>query len=64
MSEELKPCPFCGSPGRVLVLSHGSHCLCAKCGCELGLSVYRKDAVEAWNSRHMPLCDEGGEHEG
>lgn len=48
---ELKSCPFCGGAGELCVLMHGSYCQCIKCGCELAMSVYKKDAIKAWNMR-------------
>lgn len=51
MKKELKPCPFCGGDGELCILPRGAYCHCIKCGCELVVSVYKKDAIEAWNRR-------------
>ena len=52
MSEEIKPCPFCGNSedlvirGRVL-----SYIYCWNCGAESGLADSKDEAIEAWNQR-------------
>jgi Lar family restriction alleviation protein len=65
MSEELKPCPFCGSAPRLLRLveayqdADGQHAgeydawfnvQCDNCGIEQG-DEYRSSAIAAWNKR-------------
>lgn len=65
MTEDLKPCPFCGSED--LVIGHsscdeefGSHypfIHCKGCGASVsyidrwGLSDYEKDVIRTWNRR-------------
>lgn len=61
MTNELKPCPFCGSevavryePNCDLYYVH-----CYACGAETGDSgLYRKEdkAIEAWNTRAERTC--------
>lgn len=65
MSEELKPCPFCGghatSYGTRKMESGGStHCLihCDECSARLSAET-ENDAVEAWN-RRADLIDPDG----
>ena len=59
MTEELKPCPFCGgeahmirdklttSPKREIYY----RVVCSKCPCVIGVFMYEDEAVEAWNRR-------------
>lgn len=51
MSEELKPCPFCGS--EYIELHGGMHPKCNECGCEQSRVIGRK-SVAVWNTRHIP----------
>jgi len=55
MSDELKPCPFCGGEG-VEVLDHrerGRPCSveCLECNASTGPQLTDGDAVAAWNRR-------------
>lgn len=53
MTEELKPCPFCGNKD-VSVADTGSawvRCLVPDCGCEGPVCESEIDAVHAWNCR-------------
>jgi Lar family restriction alleviation protein len=65
MSEELKPCPFCGSANvEVQAFRHGSECYTVRCdGCgalgplkrsSAGSHISWDLAMEAWNTRHIP----------
>lgn len=57
MSEELKPCPFCGEKPELIYLEKYGYCYC--CGdthvgthyCESGSKKTEAEAREAWNAR-------------
>ena len=50
MSEELKPCPFCGATG--LELFHAYRFMkCEKCGAEGPVENAEHNAIEIWNDR-------------
>jgi Lar family restriction alleviation protein len=56
MTNELKPCPFCG--GRVEIIKNhlygtvvGYTPYCQKCGCELKQYGSKQNAEKAWNRR-------------
>ena len=58
MPEELKPCPFCGSDGRIGATSLSEpieyYPSCEdhlNCGVELNLYQTKQKAIEAWNNR-------------
>lgn len=55
MSDELKPCPFCGSPGILERLGGpgSTHHIakCSKCRCDLHFYPTREQAIEIWNRR-------------
>lgn len=64
MSEELKPCPFCGSTNvDAQAFRHGSECYTVRCdGCgalgplkrsSAGSHIRWDLAMEAWNTRHI-----------
>lgn len=70
MSEELKPCPFCGgnatSYGTRKMESGGlTHCLihCDECSARLSAET-ENDAVEAWNRRTERTCRYVRDHTG
>lgn len=51
MSNELKPCPFCGS-GDIVLSNWGLYrCWCTKCLAKTADEIRAKDAVDAWNRR-------------
>lgn len=50
MSEELKPCPFCGYNARFTKSQGVSKVWCIKCGTSSGLCPY-DHAIERWNTR-------------
>ena len=61
MSEELKPCPFCGSPAELEQENYSMHyfCWCANENCGCADTHDYKDArlaIKAWNTR--PIEDE------
>ena len=54
LTNELKPCPFCGSSDLWI---DGGECLnnfevvCTKCGGRIGYFDTKADAIAAWNRR-------------
>ena len=54
---ELKPCPFCGGPGKIYYYADTrewwGYCDNDECQCQpfLKVSKSRREAVEAWNRR-------------
>gem|GEM_PF-3166909 len=62
MSQELKPCPFCGSTN-LNVTAESSYVMCY--GCDADGSVTRPSAaaIAAWNNRPAPVPPAGGELE-
>ena len=62
MSDELKPCPFCGAKawlndyeakfGDMTVQSRCPQC--TFCGCNLGYFPTKAKAIAAWNRRGQP----------
>jgi len=53
MSEELKPCPFCGCNPTVSTDNLGYyHIECGKCPCQLDNTYYdENEMMESWNRR-------------
>ena len=58
MTDELKPCPFCGGEARTYRLQYGlmkKYCIeCLECGAELPMMFCSEDevkAIAAWNRR-------------
>lgn len=53
MSDELKPCPFCGAPADLIKGTFGYYVQCAGelCNAKLGDWVEVKYAIQAWNTR-------------
>ena len=59
MSEQLKPCPFCGSEGKVFfndeACYHGGngtyYIACAECTSRGKSGNDKQQAIEAWNRR-------------
>lgn len=50
MSEELKPCPFCGGEAEY----EGLYCYCTRCGCRMEDDPDEAEAIAAWNRRASP----------
>lgn len=69
MSEELKPCPFCGGEARIIAKPYEPK-VCVGCDDDtcLGFSglgwLYdsEKEATEAWNSRAERTCNVESSH--
>ena len=53
MTEELKPCPFCGGNGSYSNAGFGFIVKCRKCGSKTSIQESGKEAAEAWNSRSI-----------
>ena len=55
MSEQLKPCPFRGSPAELINDGAGGFTvICCHCGIETGLHDGQERAENAWNRRATP----------
>ena len=54
MTEELKPCPFCGGKAEISYFDSSCQCYdveCNDCGaCLMGFEE-REEAIETWNKR-------------
>lgn len=56
MSEEMKPCPFCGSYDVVVDETYTSgYVRCRSCGVEGSMRDSYSEAVAAWNSRTVDV---------
>ena len=54
MSDELKPCPFCGGKAEI-ISGVGFFCVsCSFCCGETNLYNTKQDAIYAWNKRAQP----------
>ena len=53
MSEELKPCPFCGSKriGIVSNIQKGYVVYCTNCKASTNVATRKEDAIYLWNKR-------------
>ena len=56
MSEELKPCPFCGGESREVTREDASLVYCKKCKRNMGIFAGADSARKYWNTR--PIEDE------
>lgn len=60
MTNELKPCPFCGS-NHVSFKSpvpRDWNVVCFGCGAMTGITKSNKKALKEWNTRHMEVINE------
>lgn len=71
MSNELKPCPFCGFQHPATIESGGrAYVECPLCGAETSSRETEEDAMASWNTRAERTCHleripyEPGEYEG
>jgi Lar family restriction alleviation protein len=51
MSDELKPCPFCGSGNVALDRFDRFTVYCIRCGCKTRRHITKDRALAAWNRR-------------
>lgn len=57
MKEEIKNCPFCGSPAEIMCIPHCKNpyvVICGNISCQASLGVYSKSrlaAIKSWNER-------------
>lgn len=51
MTQELKPCPFCGGKGKIRIAFGMCTCTCSSCGVTTEARGKEKQAVDAWNNR-------------
>jgi Lar family restriction alleviation protein len=68
MSEELKPCPFCGNEPTIRIFKgkdgwRDRYAVICRydeggCGAESGLYHYESEAIEAWNRRVKDELDQ------
>ena len=57
MSEELKPCPFCGS-NNIELIDHDNSIWCEDCPAGVNdYTVSINDLIEAWNTRINELSE-------
>ena len=61
MTEELKPCPFCGGEAETFNPFDniaGTWCvICCECACASGFEQTETEATEAWNTRAERTCE-------
>ena len=51
MTEELKPCPFCGHDASVFGVGGIMHVVCLNCNASSGPRLSLQDAIKDWNRR-------------
>lgn len=59
MSEEIKPCPFCGQPGELISTRHDMNYVCCSNKerrhiVEMGPYRWASSAIKVWNARREP----------
>lgn len=56
MTNELKPCPFCGSEAKLFTARGKCNQIvrCVACNVSPGYRQTKKEAIEAWNTRAEP----------
>jgi len=61
MSEEIKPCPFCGGDAELLTWfeeTEARHIQCTDCKCMTGIPHFERSfAYDQWNTRTTPPID-------
>ena len=58
MTNELKPCPFCGSEAKLFTARGKCNQIvrCVACNVSPGYRQTKKEAIEAWNRRAESTC--------
>lgn len=58
MTNELKPCPFCGSEAKLFTARGKCNQIvrCLECNVSPGYRQTKKEAIEAWNTRAERTC--------
>ena len=56
MTDELKPCPFCGGSNLEVVDTPQGYFIDCSCGCFTGDFETREAAIDAWNTRAERTC--------
>lgn len=65
MSNELKPCPFCGFQHPITIESGGRvYVECPLCGAETSSRETEEEAIEAWNTRAERTCTIENQYDG
>ena len=54
MSENLKPCPFCGGEARIIEAANGVLAECSNCYSSTGMCWSREQVTIDWNRRAKP----------
>ena len=59
MSDELKPCPFCGGEAEITKWHEGYfvECKAHHCGGTIGAYKTEEETIEAWNTRAERTCE-------
>lgn len=58
MTNELKPCPFCGGDARMAYGALHKWIVCERCGASSVLRSLGGEAIESWNARAERTCGE------
>ena len=59
MTDELKPCPFCGGEAEIMRTDNGGHIVCLYHNCNAVSPTFYKSeskAIDAWNTRAERTC--------
>ena len=56
MTNELKPCPFCGGEAEYGLTMAGEEVYCTNCGAAMPRTTTKDAAIEAWNTRAERTC--------
>lgn len=55
MSENLKPCPFCGHDASVFGVVGVERVICSNCGASSGPRLSLQNAIDDWNRRAIDV---------
>ena len=56
MSDELKPCPFCGGEAQLIEAMGEVWVRCTECNASAAMQNYPVDALAKWNTRAERTC--------